>query len=75
MKFSTKDQDNDFWPDVSCATNHKAAWWYHWCTNANLNGYYFVGGITDDDGVCWYLWRGSWYSYKYSEMKIRPSYV
>ncbi|KAM4663913.1 ficolin-1-like [Discoglossus pictus] len=72
MKFSTKDQDNDERSD-SCAIVCKGAWWYKECHNSNLNGVYLLGETTKlYIGVIWYHGKGHGYSYKYSEMKIRP---
>ena len=74
-KFSTRDEDNDVHSGLSCATNHKGAWWYGHCYHANLNGHYYRGVTTSDDGVAWYHWRGYRYSLKFTEMKLRPFYV
>jgi len=74
MKFSTKDQDNDEWSLGSCATDRKGAWWYTDCANSNLNGHYYTGGSSSNDGVLWWYWRGR-YSLKFTEMKLRPFYV
>ncbi|KAM4696990.1 ficolin-1-like [Rhinophrynus dorsalis] len=70
MPFSTKDQDSS--PD-KCATHYKGGWWYSHCHNANLNGLYLLGEHTTYAvGICWQTGKGYHYSYKYSEMKIRP---
>jgi len=74
MKFSTKDQDNDVWSGGSCSTYFKGTWWYRDCGPSNLNGHYYTGGITSYDGVFWGHWT-SFYSLKFTEMKIRPFYV
>ncbi|KAM4663900.1 ficolin-1-like isoform 3-T3 [Discoglossus pictus] len=72
MKFSTKDQDNDQDPS-HCAEVYKGAWWYYTCHYANLNGLYLLGQHRSyADGINWYTGKGYYYSYKYSEMKIRP---
>ncbi|KAM4692781.1 ficolin-1-like [Discoglossus pictus] len=72
MKFSTKDQDNDEISD-HCANLYNGGWWYKRCHNANLNGLYLMGKhSTTATGVNWYHGKGHNYSYKYSEMKIRP---
>ena len=71
--FSTKDQDNDLWSDGSCALNFKGAWWYKSCHRSNLNGQYLGGPHgTFADGINWVASRGFQYSFKRSEMKLRP---
>ncbi|NP_001079773.1 uncharacterized protein LOC379463 precursor [Xenopus laevis] len=72
MPFSTKDQDNDLWSE-HCATKYKGAWWYNGCHHSNLNGLYLLGSHSSNtaEGINWYG-RGHNYSYKHSEMKIRP---
>jgi len=76
QRFSTRDQDNDAWQDVSCAAvKAKGAWWYRHCHDSNLNGlYYDSGNYTSDydDGVVWGFWKGWWYSLRFTEMKLRP---
>ncbi|XP_069799983.1 ficolin-1-like [Dendropsophus ebraccatus] len=70
--FSTKDQDNDK-HGGSCAQICRGGWWYVDCHNANLNGQYYVGQHDPTAiGINWKLGRGFNYSYKVSEMKIRP---
>lgn len=73
MKFSTLDQDND--PDPrSCVEMYKGAWWHKQCHNSNLNGLYLPGKHeTFADGINWNAGKGFNYSYKRSEMKIRPA--
>ncbi|KAM4663915.1 ficolin-1-like [Discoglossus pictus] len=71
-KFSTMDQDNDADAD-SCALKYRGGWWYGACHHANLNGLYLLGThSTNANGINWYHGKGHYYSYKYSEMKIRP---
>ncbi|XP_067411295.1 ficolin-2-like [Emydura macquarii macquarii] len=72
MMFTTQDRDNDQ-SLHNCATNFKGAWWYKDCHMANLNGLY-LGGAHESyaDGVNWASGKGHKYSYKMSEMKIRP---
>ncbi|XP_007521485.1 ficolin-1-like [Erinaceus europaeus] len=71
--FSTKDQDNDH-SSKSCAQLYYGAWWYGDCHNSNLNGRY-LGGSHESyaNGINWQTWRGYSYSYKVSEMKVRPA--
>ena len=71
--FSTKDQDNDYSPDTSCATKFKGAWWYKGCHKSNLNGFYRRGYHHEFAvGVNWEAWKGYHYSFKRAEMKIKP---
>ncbi|XP_056395563.1 ficolin-1-like [Hyla sarda] len=72
MKFSTKDQDNDKHVN-NCSLMFKGAWWYSACHNSNLNGLYFLGEHTSSStGITWGTGKGHNYSYKRTEMKIRP---
>ena len=72
MQFSTKDQDNDR-QIGSCAVTFKGAWWYNKCHKSNLNGQYLGGPHkTYADGINWWALRGHHYSFKRSEMKLRP---
>ena len=74
-KFSTRDQDNDAWPN-SCAERFKGAWWYSSCHASNLNGLYLRGNHSSyADGVNWRYWTGFYYSLRFTEMKIRPFHV
>ncbi|XP_053325646.1 ficolin-1-like [Spea bombifrons] len=70
MKFSTKDQDNDL-SGNNLAQLYKGAWWYNTGQSSNLNGLY-LPGKTSSEGVNWFHGKKSFYSYKYSEIKIRP---
>ncbi|XP_074625252.1 fibrinogen-like protein A isoform X1 [Acropora palmata] len=69
MAFSTKDRDNDRYPQANCAVLHTGAWWYHDCYHSNLNGKY--RNDQREKGLDWYHFRG-WISLKFSEMKMRP---
>ncbi|KAM8934716.1 ficolin-1-like isoform 3-T3 [Pelodytes ibericus] len=70
--FSTKDRDNDV-SSAHCAEKYKGGWWYEGCHSANLNGLYLEGKhSTTAVGINWYHGKGHNYSYKFSEMKIRP---
>ena len=71
-EFSTKDKDNDPRSDVNCAVAYHGAWWYNRCHASNLNGKYLSGNHTSyADGVNWKAWKGHYYSYKTTQMKIR----
>ncbi|XP_063807211.1 ficolin-1-like, partial [Pseudophryne corroboree] len=72
MMFSTIDQDNDQ-EKGNCAQVYKGAWWYNDCHWANLNGQYLPGKHTIYAvGINWSTGKGFNYSYRQSEMKIRP---
>ncbi|KAM9206466.1 LOW QUALITY PROTEIN: ficolin-2-like [Dugong dugon] len=70
--FSTKDQDNDLNPK-NCAKMFQGAWWYSDFHLSNLNGRY-LGGKHESyaNGINWRSRKGHDYSYKTSEMKLRP---
>ncbi|KAM8802445.1 ficolin-1-like isoform 3-T3 [Rhynchonycteris naso] len=71
--FSTKDRDNDS-NSGSCAESYGGAWWYTDCHVSNLNGLYLRGTHTTyAAGINWLSGRGYNYSYKVSEMKVRPT--
>uniref|UniRef100_A0A6I8RZD6 Ficolin-1-like n=1 Tax=Xenopus tropicalis TaxID=8364 RepID=A0A6I8RZD6_XENTR len=69
-KFTTKDRDNDMY-EGKCADIDRGAWWYKICYNANLNGFYHLAQNYNIDSICW-LSLGSYYSFKFTEMKMRP---
>ncbi|KAE8595613.1 hypothetical protein XENTR_v10015812 [Xenopus tropicalis] len=73
MAFSTKDRDNDQWSS-NCATNWPGAWWFNDCFIADLNGVYRLQQNSNPIGVLWATASTSSinYSFKISEMKIRP---
>ncbi|XP_061386663.1 ficolin-2-like [Musca vetustissima] len=72
MKFSTKDHDNDE-SSSNCAVKYTGAWWYEKCHDSNLNGSYLRGKNTKSgQGVVWYQFKGSDYSFKFVEMILRP---
>ncbi|XP_062607550.1 fibrinogen C domain-containing protein 1-B-like [Saccostrea cucullata] len=55
--FTTKDQDNDIYSGVNCATDRRGAWWYHNCANSNLNGEYGQSGVSGRKYPIWYGWK------------------
>ena len=70
--FSTKDQDNDGWSGGHCAQARTGAWWYNTCSYSSLNGVYYLGPNSPyRKGVYWHHWKGSTYSLKVTEMKVR----
>ncbi|XP_028690199.2 ficolin-2 isoform X3 [Macaca mulatta] len=71
--FSTKDQDNDL-NTGNCAVIYQGAWWYRTCHVSNLNGRYLRGAHDSfANGINWKSGKGYNYSYKVSEMKVRPA--
>ena len=71
-QFTTKDQDNDEWPESDCdAACCRNGWWHRECAYANLNGLYLGEYSDSKTGMFWYEWKG-FQSLKKSEMKIRP---
>ncbi|XP_069465827.1 ficolin-1-like [Ambystoma mexicanum] len=72
QQFSTEDRDNDG-SGSNCAAIKKGGWWYKDCLRSNLNGLYLRGmNVTPEIGINWLSGKGDKYSYKTSEMKIRP---
>ena len=69
MKFTTKDRDNDVWPEGNCAVmvlgiRSGGGWWYKSCTNSFPNNQYTSPYIL-------YL-NFKWLSIHFLEIKIRP---
>nr|DBA21613.1 TPA: hypothetical protein GDO54_018223 [Pyxicephalus adspersus] len=70
MPFSTKDDDSTI---SKCSSLYRGGWWYNSCHQANLNRLYLLGQHNSyADGINWESGKGLNYSYKMSEMKIRP---
>ena len=69
--FTTKDKDNDETAG-NCAEVVHGAWWYDYCKDSNLNGFYHTENPTiDRTGIIWYRWKGQYHSLKSTTMKIR----
>ncbi|XP_034283014.1 ficolin-1-like [Pantherophis guttatus] len=72
MPFSTWEKRLNL-KSVNCAEKYKGGWWYNACHYSNLNGKYWLGEHkTFADGINWNTGKGYHYSYKHTEMKIRP---
>ncbi|XP_071124304.1 microfibril-associated glycoprotein 4-like [Mytilus edulis] len=57
--FSTPVEDNDTHKGGNCADYSKAGFWFHKCTQSNLNGPYLKGETkTRKPGMTWPCWRG-----------------
>ncbi|ELU12832.1 hypothetical protein CAPTEDRAFT_219236 [Capitella teleta] len=73
-QFSTLDVDNDTSPK-KCSTYYHGAFWYNDCHKVNPTGLYRQGNFTGrypvGDGIIWSTFRGTSYSLKFMEMKIR----
>nr|XP_039251010.1 uncharacterized protein LOC120328557 isoform X1 [Styela clava] len=79
--FTTNDRDNDGYTHGNCGQYYSSGWWYNACFAANLNGKYYKGNYRGiQDGIYWGTWyrlndaaTDSRHSFKYVDMKIRPS--
>ena len=77
QRFSTPDRDNDV-TGTPCAVRYHGPWWHRSCYRSLLTGKYFTSGgprYTVPRGVNWFYWKGSYYSLRVAEMKIRPGGV
>ncbi|CAB4014927.1 fibrinogen C domain-containing 1-like [Paramuricea clavata] len=76
MKFTTQDVDNDLKKGAHCAQERHGAWWFRECSYAHLNGAYLPGSHDKKwEGICWKDFKGGYYSYKATEMKVGPDKV
>ncbi|XP_032597055.1 fibrinogen-like protein 1 [Drosophila grimshawi] len=75
QKFSTWDNDNDSWPESSCARRHHSAWWYASCAFfCNPNGKNFKCrqlGAVRGKAIIWNHWHGFDKSPKFVQLMIR----
>ncbi|XP_065357581.1 angiopoietin-related protein 2-like [Calliphora vicina] len=69
-KFSTIDNDNDFWTTGSCAVQRQVGWWYNHCTYVQPTGQY-LHGESSRDGILWRSFGGLTYSHKIMYLMIR----
>ncbi|XP_015427850.1 PREDICTED: ficolin-2-like [Myotis davidii] len=70
--FSTKDQDNDR-DSSNYAETYQGAWWFYSSHWSDLNGRHLGGSPGNSgNGIYWYTGQSNYYSYKVSEMKVRP---
>ncbi|ELU02616.1 hypothetical protein CAPTEDRAFT_146055, partial [Capitella teleta] len=71
-QFTTSDADHDISHSANCAVRHHGAFWYVSCSNASPNGLYLGGEYSGDiRGVIWLGFKGSRYSLKSIQMKLR----
>ena len=72
MRFSTKDKDQDIHKEWHCAKLNNGGWWFSGCFSSHLTGLFVPGGSSGNwVGIIWYEWKGSEYSLKFTEMKVR----
>ena len=68
MKFTTRDRENDNWPDHNCAVHHAGGnvggWWYNDCSYINPNHQF-----NHSHSV---RLNSQWYSLPFIEIKSRP---
>ncbi|XP_041478050.1 ficolin-1-A-like [Lytechinus variegatus] len=73
--FSTPDSKNNLGYSLDCGPSYESGWWFKNCAISNLNGIYrHYQGRHNRYGVSWRTWKKLPYSYKMSEMKIRPKF-
>ncbi|XP_073832981.1 ryncolin-1-like [Musca autumnalis] len=72
--FSTYDEDNDAYDEGNCAKAWRGAWWFNACYESHLFGPYMQEVNASTRGVSWNNpdWKGSYYSFEYAAMLLRP---
>ena len=72
MRFTTKDQDNDWRAQNNCAVDFSGGWWYKGYYDINFNGVYSKTEDVDYyTGIKWISWIGNFKSPKSCLMVIR----
>ncbi|ELU09062.1 hypothetical protein CAPTEDRAFT_143243, partial [Capitella teleta] len=73
-QFTTFDADHDILYSANCAVRHHGAFWHVSCFQASPNGLYLGGEYSGDiRGVIWMGFKGSRYSLKSIQMKLRKN--
>ena len=74
QQFSTYDADHDSSASHCVLLRHNGGGWFGSCSYVNLNGLYLKGDYRGrsvaESGVTWDSFRGSYYSLKFTEMKL-----
>ncbi|XP_062619789.1 ryncolin-1-like [Saccostrea cucullata] len=70
MKFTTKDQDND-WSGGNCGVSYYGGWWYKDCALGNLNGLYGQSGVYGWQYMTWYYYAATTETFKQTSMMVR----
>lgn len=68
--FTTWDRDNDRSP-FNCASDHRGAWWYEYCTESHLNGRYIQKDYKQSNN--WYHLNNDHKGLKMTKMLIRQA--
>ncbi|XP_022081442.1 microfibril-associated glycoprotein 4-like [Acanthaster planci] len=75
MPFTTVDKYDSHESEIlSCGQVAHSGWWFRRCNriDSNLNGVYHSSPVVDDyQGIQWVSWKGSRYSLKGCDMKMR----
>uniref|UniRef100_K1PMC4 Fibrinogen C domain-containing protein 1-B n=1 Tax=Magallana gigas TaxID=29159 RepID=K1PMC4_MAGGI len=72
MKFTTRDEDNNRYDNVNCATMFRSAWWFDDCYYANPNGQYTDSEKTGFEYITWYHCKNPFISLKTMRLMFRP---
>ncbi|CAC5376391.1 Fibrinogen-like protein 1,Ryncolin-2,Tenascin-X,Angiopoietin-2,Ficolin-2,Ryncolin-1,Tenascin-R,Ryncolin-3,Ficolin-1,Fibroleukin,Angiopoietin-4 [Mytilus coruscus] len=69
--FSTRDRDNDIWPNGQCTSSRRSGWWFKMCSYCNPNGIYFPETVPGSFGIYWYPWKNSFEGMQSVIMKVK----